>query len=375
MVKKIIIGHNFTGDSFASMSMELAIALAEGGNEVIFVSHTPIFKNGSKHDSGVTLYSWPEKRPTGLKSVRFAVKLVKQFKPDVVLAHMASVNALILASYLCRVPLRSAYFHTTSAQIKIDSDISGDSFSGKLRLYRKNFVYRLCNKIFFPSQFALDDFRKYYHTKSRTQLIVNYNAIIEKEYVRGQTISGRFNKDRGTIKIGYLGRIDPSKGVLEMVAAAKGFLKKKPGSLILCIAGSGKCQAEIYDEVKDFSGIEFYGKLKYSDIYEYICSCDFLICPSRADNLPTVCLESLMLGVPVIGSKRGGIPEIIENGKEGYLLENLQTANFFDVFEKVLKMSSDEYKKMSEASRGKFNRQFNMDSYIVNMKEYLGFDR
>ena len=39
------------------------------------------------------------------------------------------------------------------------------------------------------------------------------------------------------------------------------------------------------------------------------------------DTLPTVVFESLMNGIPVIGSSRGGIPEMIEDGKNGFLFD------------------------------------------------------
>jgi len=52
--------------------------------------------------------------------------------------------------------------------------------------------------------------------------------------------------------------------------------------------------------------------------------CDVFVCPSLLENLPNVCLESLFCGVPVTAFNTGGIPDIVEHKKTGYL------ANCFD---------------------------------------------
>jgi glycosyltransferase involved in cell wall biosynthesis len=56
------------------------------------------------------------------------------------------------------------------------------------------------------------------------------------------------------------------------------------------------------------------------DINEAFNSMDVFIIPSLADNLPTTVLESLKCGVPVVGFQTGGIPEIIDHLKNGYLV-------------------------------------------------------
>jgi glycosyltransferase involved in cell wall biosynthesis len=374
MAKKIIIGHNFTNESFSSMSMELAISLVNDGNEVIFISHSPIFTNSTRHPSGVILYSWPEKRPTGLKSIRFAISLIRQFKPDVVLAHMASVNALIFAAYLFKVPLRCAYFHTTFAQTTIDIAVRKKTFVRQIKVFRKSIIYKFCNKVFFPSHFALADFRANFQTSPSTELVINYNAINDRKPLISPPIKLRFLSE-GMLTLGFLGRLDPSKGILETIEAVRKKSETEKGKIVFRIAGTGKLHKEIEAKVKEYNFIEFLGKVPYSEVDTYVASCDFLICPSRVDNLPTVCLEALMLGIPVIATDRGGLPEIIDDGVEGYLLNSLEFNEFEKVIEKIFQLDTNDYLKMSQSARDKFISRFSMPTYIASMKKNLNLTK
>jgi glycosyltransferase involved in cell wall biosynthesis len=47
--------------------------------------------------------------------------------------------------------------------------------------------------------------------------------------------------------------------------------------------------------------------------------CDVFVCPSIIENLPNVCIESLSCGIPVAAFRTGGIPDIVEHTKTGYL--------------------------------------------------------
>lgn len=58
-----------------------------------------------------------------------------------------------------------------------------------------------------------------------------------------------------------------------------------------------------------------------SEISRHYSACDLFVCPSRADNLPNSVLESLACGVPVIGSRRGGVPDMVRPGVSGWLFD------------------------------------------------------
>jgi glycosyltransferase involved in cell wall biosynthesis len=58
--------------------------------------------------------------------------------------------------------------------------------------------------------------------------------------------------------------------------------------------------------------------------------CDVFVCPSLVENLPNVCLEALFCGVPVTAFNTGGIPDIVEHKKTGYLANCFDTEDLYN---------------------------------------------
>jgi len=58
------------------------------------------------------------------------------------------------------------------------------------------------------------------------------------------------------------------------------------------------------------------------DVKQILQGIDLLLVPSRQDPLPTVIVEASLSGVPTVGSRAGGIPEMIVEGETGYLAES-----------------------------------------------------
>jgi glycosyltransferase involved in cell wall biosynthesis len=88
--------------------------------------------------------------------------------------------------------------------------------------------------------------------------------------------------------------------------------------------------------------------------------CDVVVCPSILENLPNVCLESLFCGVPVTAFKTGGIPDIVEHKKTGYLAEPFDTN---DLYQGVL-YCIDNYAELSANSLSKAHADFNAETIV-----------
>jgi len=162
------------------------------------------------------------------------------------------------------------------------------------------------------SSAAKKDLMHYYHI-NESKAIVFPNALQDTE---------QRNKSHNK-KIGFLGRLHRSKGVDILIDAFVKLLKEIPDA-VLEIAGSGTDKPELeriaYSAIAAKS-IIFKGNLPYSEVLPFLSSLNFLVVPSRSDNLPTVVLEAFSAGTPVIGSNAGGIPDMIIDGYNGLLFE------------------------------------------------------
>jgi len=119
------------------------------------------------------------------------------------------------------------------------------------------------------------------------------------------------------LRIGFIGRLDSTKGVETLLQAFREY--ERPDAE-LWIAGTGKSdyQAVLHAKVQD-SRVRFLGRVAPREFYPQV---DIVVVPSLwNDTLPGVVFESQAFGKPVIGSRRGGIPEMVRDGENGVLFE------------------------------------------------------
>jgi glycosyltransferase involved in cell wall biosynthesis len=104
--------------------------------------------------------------------------------------------------------------------------------------------------------------------------------------------------------------------------------------------------------------VEYFGSIQHERLSSLLYSaCDFFVCPSRADNLPNTCIESLSCGTPILGSNIGGLPDMIRPGKTGWLYEGDSPEKCADALRTVLaeKYQWEDYQKKA--------RQVALDEY------------
>ncbi|MDR1893709.1 MAG: glycosyltransferase, partial [Spirochaetales bacterium] len=114
------------------------------------------------------------------------------------------------------------------------------------------------------------------------------------------------------------------------------------------------------------------GKINNHDILAALYNaCDVFVCPSMIENLPNVCLEALFCGIPVAAFRTGGIPDIVEHKKTGYLAEPYDTG---DLYRGIL-YCLDNYEELSRSSvkkaAGDFNSRDTVNKHIKLYEEAL----
>lgn len=114
----------------------------------------------------------------------------------------------------------------------------------------------------------------------------------------------------------FAGRLSKEKGVATLL---HGFANNKKSKLVIAGTGPEESNLKRYAEKANINA-EFVGFKHYKDIQDLISRCRAVIIPSEwYENSPNIILEAYAQGKPVIGSRIGGIPELIEENKTGFL--------------------------------------------------------
>jgi glycosyltransferase involved in cell wall biosynthesis len=115
------------------------------------------------------------------------------------------------------------------------------------------------------------------------------------------------------LRLGYLGRVKPNKGV-ELLLRVMETLQSDRYELYL----GGQDEMGLRNKNR-MAHVHFLGFVKPEEFFPKI---DVLVVPSLwQDPLPRTIFEAYAFGIPVVGSRRGGIPEAIDDGKTGFLFD------------------------------------------------------
>jgi glycosyltransferase involved in cell wall biosynthesis len=119
--------------------------------------------------------------------------------------------------------------------------------------------------------------------------------------------------------IGYVGRIEPRKGVLDLVRAAPAIRALVPGSTIVVVgADTYGADREYGARVAANRDVEQYGW--QPDAASLMSHLDVLVLPSYAEPFGTVLAEAMAAGTPVVATTVGGLPEVVTDGVDGVLV-------------------------------------------------------
>jgi glycogen(starch) synthase len=124
----------------------------------------------------------------------------------------------------------------------------------------------------------------------------------------------------GKPRVLFVGRLAAQKGVRTLVAAAG--LLEDPSAQVLLV-GDGPERKALERETKRIGvgkRLHFVGFVAHDRLPAVLDHADLLVLPSLYEELGTVLLEAMQAGLPIVASKTGGIPDVIEDGVNGMLV-------------------------------------------------------
>lgn len=134
-----------------------------------------------------------------------------------------------------------------------------------------------------------------------------------------------------------VGRLVHEKGFDVLLEILK--LLKEQLSFHCTIIGDGPMRGQLEAQVSKLrltDKVTLLGSISHVDVLETLDAADLCLVTSRQEGFPLVPVESMALGVPVISSLAGGIPELICDGVNGFLVDRFEPAEFSEKIIKVL---------------------------------------
>lgn len=249
--------------------------------------------------------------------------------------------------------------HGDFSNCKKNKCIKGSSLMSRLSTYEANYIkkkkwYDKVDLFICPSQFYADKLKEGNFTKSPVVCMRN-PLPLDTEYAVSESDGGY---------ILYFGRLSAEKGVKNLIdASVKAGVK-------LIILGTGPQEGELKEYAKDLNGIEFKGFQSGTALTEYIKGARCVALPSEwYENGPYSAMEAMALGKPLIVSDKGGLPELVEDGKNGYVYKSKE--ELVEALKKITTLPEKEYKSMSEESVERAKKLFDPVKYADGIIKYF----
>lgn len=330
---------------------EVYIALPKGEfyNELVAIGCRYIVTELDRHGTN------PLKE---FKVVSLYKRIIKEVKPDIVFTYTIKPN--VYAGMAC-ASLNVPYVaNVTGLGTAVENP--GIMQFVTVNLYR--YGLRKVQKVFFQNAENRDFMVNKGVVKGKHDMLpgsgVNLNSYTVSEYPNGDTVDFVF-----------VSRIMKEKGIDQYLDAAKEIRKRHPETRFHICGFCEQAYEEELQKLNEDGTIIYHGLVKdMAAIYRQM-SCT--IHPTYyPEGLSNVLLESAASGRPIITTNRSGCREVVDNGINGYVVEEKNSQDLIEKIEMFLAKSIEERKQMGLAGRKKvekeFNRQIVIDKYLGEMK-------
>lgn len=166
-----------------------------------------------------------------------------------------------------------------------------------------------------------------------------------------------------------LGRMVPKKGFDQLLRAWNNITDEFPQARLI-LGGEGPQRTILETKVAQLGiadSVQFLGRIPWNAVPDFLASSDIFVLPSQRDahgnidGLPTVLLEAMSCGTAVVASHLGGVPLVIENGKNGILVPPDDTAALNQALRTLLE-NPQERQRLGRAARQAVENQYNWEN-------------
>jgi L-malate glycosyltransferase len=350
------------------VATELGIALAARGHEVHFITYAQPFRlpyfveRVYYHEVEVPNYPLFEHPPYNLALSVAIQNVVEQHDLDLLHAHYAVPHAT--SAWIARELLQRPGFRVLTTLHGTDITLVGQdpSFRSLTRFSIaksdgltavSEYLARETNRIF---DIPLDDIR----------VIPNF-VDLQKYRRQGHPCHRSKLAEPGEKILTHISNFRGVKRVDDVVRVFAGVARRMPARLLL--VGDGPDRVRAHDTAEQegvLDRVVFLGK--QNSVVELLACSDLFLLPSEMEAFGLVALEAMACGVPVIATRMGGIPEVVDDGVSGYLAP---VGDVHAMTDAAMALLGDpgEWQRFSDAARIGAER-FSADRVVAEYESY-----
>jgi glycosyltransferase involved in cell wall biosynthesis len=296
------------------------------------------------------------------------IKLIKKIKPDIIHLNSSKISILgSLAIFIYKLLI-------INYQLSIIYTAHGWVFNEPSPIWKKlfykyaeKFTSKFKDKIICVSEF---DYQTALAQKicPKEKLVMIHNGIGEINFLSRQESREKLNLPNNKFIIGSIGNLYKTKGFEYLIEATKKLIDEEI-KISTVIIGEGRERKNLTELIKKYkleNNIILAGWVP--EAAELLSAFDIYICSSVKEGLSYTIIETMLNGLPIIATRVGGNPELIEDGRNG-LLVNSQNSE--DLAEKIKKLKNniELQQELSTQARIKAREEFNLEKMLEETKK------
>ncbi len=312
-------------------------------------------------------FDWTQ-RKASQHHLRKLIAIMQQHRPHIVHTRNWGTVEGILAARLTGVPavIHSEHGHNADTTL---------SMSFRRRVMRRC-LYAMADDLFTVSQ-ELREFHARAAWMHPRRIRVIYNGVDSERFAPRPELRLPTRAKHGlpgdAFLVGYVGRMEAGKDIPTLLEAAR-ILLRRGRKLHVVAVGEGFLLKRFLEEVS--GSAELAGRVTFTgatdDVPLLLNSMDAFVLPSLGEGLSNTMLEAMASALPVVVTRVGGNPEVVEEGRSGLLFTPRDAAALAGHLELLLG-DSELRQKLARAARDRVVTQFSLKSMLEGYRSlYLG---
>lgn len=333
--------------------LQLATAAHRRGIRVLAVLFRPGWLKDALERTGVEVNICPMKGMFDWRWVKHIVCLVRSRHVELIHAHEFTANVYgVLAGRLAGIP--------------VVATVHGKNYYWEC--LRRRMAYRLVAR--FGRMVAvskdLKEFLIRHVNIPDDRIFVIYNGIVAKtaEAATGEVVAlSTLGLDKHTRVICSVGSLYPVKGHEYLIRALPKIVRIYP-NLVLVLIGRGEQETVLRQLSKALGVQEHIRFLGFrSDVATILTGIEIFVLPSLSEGLSIALLEAMAAGKPIVASRVGGNPEVVVDGKTGFLVDSRDPKALAERIVELLN-DSKKSKELGESGRERVQNCFTIDKMV-----------